>query len=287
MQVDPATEYHTCQQCKTSAFVRSPARMVPPDVQQQGIPVLLLSGGYTWTLPLTLGIVVVGLATAGIVFARSSGAERWSVDASETVRTSLDAARTAAARVEDPLSAMSGSAPSNAAANAPAIGNERDIHRPEGNTPSHDEAVAAADTPPLDAPPKANFESGPSKKRQTESQVATTAGKSVAGKVTTGKITVSGRLSPDSIRKVVGGVNSRFRMCYERGLQKLPTLSGNISARFVIGRDGSVSNVSVGQSDLPDSSVNACVLRSFYGLQFTPPEGGIVTVTYPLRFFPA
>ena len=56
--------------------------------------------------------------------------------------------------------------------------------------------------------------------------------------------------------------------------------------RFVIGRDGAVSNVGNGGSDLPDANVVSCVVRAFYGLSFPQPENGIVTVTYPIVFTP-
>ena len=78
----------------------------------------------------------------------------------------------------------------------------------------------------------------------------------------------------------------RFRMCYEQGLGRNPNLQGRVSARFVIGRDGSVSNVGNGGSDLPDSGVVSCVLSAFYGLSFPQPEGGIVTVVYPIMLEP-
>ncbi len=57
--------------------------------------------------------------------------------------------------------------------------------------------------------------------------------------------------------------------------------------RFVIGRDGAVSNVGNGGSDLPDAGVVSCVARAFYGLSFPAPDSGIVTVTYPIVFSPA
>ena len=57
--------------------------------------------------------------------------------------------------------------------------------------------------------------------------------------------------------------------------------------RFVIGRDGAVSNVANGGSDLPDSGVVSCVRRApSTGLSFPQPEGGIVTVVYPIMFAP-
>jgi hypothetical protein len=56
--------------------------------------------------------------------------------------------------------------------------------------------------------------------------------------------------------------------------------------RFVIGRDGAVSNVRNGDSDLPDAAVVRCVVQAYYGLSFPEPEGGIVTVVYPIMFSP-
>ena len=53
-----------------------------------------------------------------------------------------------------------------------------------------------------------------------------------------------------------------------------------------IGRDGAVSNVGNGGSDLPDAGVVSCVQRAFYGLSFPQPASGIVTVTYPIVFTP-
>jgi 2-polyprenyl-6-methoxyphenol hydroxylase-like FAD-dependent oxidoreductase len=76
-------------------------------------------------------------------------------------------------------------------------------------------------------------------------------------------------------------------MCYEDGLRKNPNLEGRVEARFVIGRDGAVSNVRNGASDLPDSKVVSCVVGTYYGLSFPPPTDGIVTVSYPIFFSPS
>ncbi len=107
-----------------------------------------------------------------------------------------------------------------------------------------------------------------------------------APKVRMGATTVSGRLPPEVIQRIVRQNYGRFRMCYEQGLGRNPNLEGRVSARFVIGRDGSVSNVSNGGSDLPDSGVVSCVVSAFYGLSFPQPEGGIVTVVYPIMLAP-
>jgi hypothetical protein len=100
-----------------------------------------------------------------------------------------------------------------------------------------------------------------------------------------GQTSVSGRIPPEVIQRVVRQNFGRFRLCYENGLRTSPTLAGRAVVRFVIGRDGRVSNVS-GGGDIPDSSVISCVTRAFYGLSFPQPDGGIVTVSYPIVFTP-
>ena len=96
---------------------------------------------------------------------------------------------------------------------------------------------------------------------------------------------MSGPLPPEVIQRIVRQNFGRFRLCYENGLRNNPKLQGRVSVRFVINRDGSVSNVA-GGGDIPDAGVISCVTRAFYGLSFPEPEGGIVTVSYPIAFTP-
>lgn len=95
---------------------------------------------------------------------------------------------------------------------------------------------------------------------------------------------VSGRLAPEIIRRVIRANFGEFRRCYESGLKTNPNLSGRVNVRFVIAKDGSVSNVGGKDSDLPDEAVKACIVRAFSTLKFPEPEGGIVTVVYPIVF---
>jgi len=100
-----------------------------------------------------------------------------------------------------------------------------------------------------------------------------------------GATSVSGRLPPEVIQRIVRQNFGRFRLCYENGLRNNPNLQGRVTVRFVISRKGTVSNVS-GGGDLPDGGVVSCVTRAFYSLSFPQPEGGIVTVGYPIMFAP-
>ena len=101
-----------------------------------------------------------------------------------------------------------------------------------------------------------------------------------------GDTIAGGHIPPEVIQRIVRANFGRFRNCYENGLRTNPSLAGRIATKFVIDRTGAVGAVSDGGSDMPDRGVIACVNRSFYGLSFPQPEGGVVTVTYPIQFTP-
>jgi hypothetical protein len=103
--------------------------------------------------------------------------------------------------------------------------------------------------------------------------------------VRAGETQVSGRLPPEVIQRVVRQSYGRFRACYEEGLRDNPRIAGRVALRFTIGRDGFVATSSADQSELP-SSVAACIARAMYGLSFPAPEGGMITVVYPVMFSP-
>jgi hypothetical protein len=105
-------------------------------------------------------------------------------------------------------------------------------------------------------------------------------------RVRMGATSVSGRMPQEVIQRIVRQNFGRFRLCYENGLRLNPNLQGRVAVRFVIGRDGAVSNVGNGGSDLPDSGVVRCVVKQFINLEFPRPESGIVTVVFPIMFSP-
>lgn len=100
-----------------------------------------------------------------------------------------------------------------------------------------------------------------------------------------------GRLPTETIEAVVRRGYPEMRRCYEAGLARDPALSGRITVRFVIDLDGTV--MLAGEAEgvaeerpLPDREVAACVAARFTELVFPAPEGGVVTVVYPIRFRP-
>jgi outer membrane biosynthesis protein TonB len=150
--------------------------------------------------------------------------------------------------------------------------------------PSRDWAQPAREaTPELPTPVLEGSAAGAASQARPKSG-AVPPSSGLAPRVRAGSATVSGRLDRSVIAERVRARHGRFRLCYEQALARDRTLRGRISVRFVIGRDGTVSNASNGGTELADSAMTSCVISAFYGLSFPAPEGGIVTVLYPLIF---
>ena len=105
--------------------------------------------------------------------------------------------------------------------------------------------------------------------------------------VRAGATTVLGRLPPEVIQRIVRQNFGRFRLCYENGLRNNPVLQGRVTTKYVILADGTVTTAEDGGSDMPDQNVVQCVIRAFRSISYPQPEGGIVTVTFPLIFNPS
>jgi len=94
-----------------------------------------------------------------------------------------------------------------------------------------------------------------------------------------------GGLSAAQIDAVVKRRLSQIRYCYSRELQRKPDLSGKVSIRFTIAKDGSVSQASVKSTSLNSAPAEQCMVQRFYQMTFPEPKGaGIVLVTYPFTF---
>jgi len=99
-----------------------------------------------------------------------------------------------------------------------------------------------------------------------------------------GATSVSGRVPPETIQASVRRHLPRVRACYEAALRRSPNAGGRVAARFIIGRDGNVSTVSFDNPAGFDAATIACMAAAFRRMSFPRPDGGIVTVVYPLVF---
>jgi len=97
----------------------------------------------------------------------------------------------------------------------------------------------------------------------------------------------SGIAPPAVIQRTIRNAFAPIRECYQQGLARDRDLRGKVVIRFVIGRDGKVMRAELTKdSTLPDAKASACVVDAFKTLEFPKPEGGVVSVVYPITFEP-
>jgi len=96
----------------------------------------------------------------------------------------------------------------------------------------------------------------------------------------------TGHLAREKIEAVVRKNHDVFRACYEKGHGLKRHLKGQVVVRFLIDRDGRVSLSELEKSTLADEETTSCVVDGFRRLRFPPPDGGVVTVVYPMKFSP-
>jgi hypothetical protein len=94
----------------------------------------------------------------------------------------------------------------------------------------------------------------------------------------------SGYLDKTAIDSVVKARMGNYRRCYQRELQRNPSLSGRVVMRFVIDGAGQVGSVVVKASELGNTAVEDCLADELGQTTFPKPQGGAVTVSYPFLF---
>ena len=94
-----------------------------------------------------------------------------------------------------------------------------------------------------------------------------------------------GALHRGFIDQVIRRHMNQIRYCYQRELQKNPTLAGKVVVGFTIAADGTVSAAEIKATTLGNEAVEQCVIGRFERMEFSEPTGGgIVIVSYPLLF---
>lgn len=174
----------------------------------------------------------------------------------------------------------SSSPPPTTSASAPASSSAT----PSGSTPSSATSSGATEAP-AEAPKAAGgFGSGGAPWGDNASGADP---KSKLASLQPGEVSVTGRLDPEVVKRVVRQNFGRFRLCYEEGLRNNPKLGGgHVTVKFDIDKSGKVRSPSDGGSDLADKNVVACISKAFEALTFPKPESDKTTVVYPLLLSP-
>ncbi|MFB6262609.1 MAG: AgmX/PglI C-terminal domain-containing protein [Bradymonadaceae bacterium] len=103
--------------------------------------------------------------------------------------------------------------------------------------------------------------------------------------VVPGKLAAEGALSKEIIRKVVRQHRREIKYCYEKELQKNPSLKGQVDVQFTISPTGDVIAAVVKKSTLNNATVEQCLQGKIRRWVFPNPEGGgVVKVNYPFNF---
>lgn len=114
-------------------------------------------------------------------------------------------------------------------------------------------------------------------------------------------LATSGKLPIDAVQRALQARFPEAQKCYEEGLKRNKKLEGRVMVRLVVGLSGAVTEAaavsgkaaeqadivtpsSVDAPALADEKVVACVVTAMAGAKFPPPDGGTVSIVYPVTF---
>jgi TonB family protein len=96
---------------------------------------------------------------------------------------------------------------------------------------------------------------------------------------------VTGALDRETVRKVVRRHRREIKYCYEKQLQRNPSLAGEVNVEFTISGNGEVIAAFVTESNLGSAAVEQCMQRKIRNWVFpNPKRGKVVKVSYPFNF---
>jgi hypothetical protein len=102
--------------------------------------------------------------------------------------------------------------------------------------------------------------------------------------VAAGSIDDGGGLSKEQVARVVRAHQNAIKFCYEKELQRKPTLGGKIEAYWVILPDGSVEKSKIAVTTMEDTAVEGCIVRQVKQWVFPKSDGRTVVQSYPFLF---
>jgi len=102
-----------------------------------------------------------------------------------------------------------------------------------------------------------------------------------------GEAIIMGPIDKKQIDEVVRRHLNEVRYCYQRELQRSPSLAGKVSVKFVIAGDGTVSSAVTDKTTLGSAAAESCIAQRFMRMQFPALKGGgVAIIRYPFLFSP-
>lgn len=96
---------------------------------------------------------------------------------------------------------------------------------------------------------------------------------------------IEGSIDREAIRKVIRDNQRVIQACYEKVLNKSPSLYGKLILKWAINENGRVSEARVGSSSLKNSEVENCILSRLRTWKFPEaPPGSLADVSFPFLF---
>jgi hypothetical protein len=89
-----------------------------------------------------------------------------------------------------------------------------------------------------------------------------------------------------TLERAVAGMRSRFRACYNTGMQLEPRMEGAATITAAVHPNGEVASAAITSAVGLSSGVTTCFVRAVERAQFDAPGGVGATVTIPLTCAP-
>jgi hypothetical protein len=95
---------------------------------------------------------------------------------------------------------------------------------------------------------------------------------------------VLGPVPVSNAERVIAGLRPAFRRCYEQGLDKDPSMSGDVTVRARVRATGEVDSTTVMSQNGLSPGVTACIRRKIETAEFDKPAGSNATIDIPVKF---
>ncbi|MBL8910746.1 MAG: DUF2330 domain-containing protein [Archangium sp.] len=97
--------------------------------------------------------------------------------------------------------------------------------------------------------------------------------------------TVGTGIQKEQVVRIIKSNQGQLRYCYERELQRNPSLRGRVVLMFEIGAEGNVAASAIQSTTMNAPEVESCIAGRAKTWRFPKPEGGaMVKVVYPMVF---